>query len=81
MILHEKYTQEKLTAYHMQSILADVREASLNASVDNATQVDVAMGTAIRGRGGVAVSHVEECECPSHYKSLSCENCNTGNVA
>jgi hypothetical protein len=81
VILHEKYAQEKLTANQMQSVLADVNEASVNISGDlgNGTEINVAMGTAIPGRRGNQASHVERCECPGHYKELSCQNCNTGN--
>ncbi len=81
VVLHEKYTQEYLTANQMQAILADVHEASLNISGDlgNGTEISVAMGTAIDGRHGNQAGHVEKCECPGHYTKLSCQNCNTGN--
>lgn len=81
VILHEKYVQEDLSANQMQSILADINEASVSISGDlgNGTELSVAMGTAIRSRHGNLASHVEQCECPSHYRELSCQNCNTGN--
>lgn len=81
VILHEKYTQENLTANQMQSLLADVNEANLRLSGDlgNETLIDVVMGTAVSGRQGDEASHVERCECPGHYKDLSCQNCNAGN--
>ena len=81
VILHEGYTQEYLTANQMQSILADVKEATLNVrgSMGNGTDISVAMETAIDGDYGNPAGHVETCECPGHYKDLSCQNCNTGN--
>ena len=81
VVLHEAYTQEKLAANQLQSILADVNEAALNirSSFGNDTEVGVAMGTAIVSDHGNEAAHVERCECPGHFKDLSCQNCNTGN--
>ena len=81
VILHEKYAQENLSPNQMQSILADINEASVSITGDlgNGTELSVVMGTAIRSRHGNLASHVEQCECPSRYRELSCQNCNTGN--
>ena len=81
VVLHEAYAKEDLTANQMQSILADVEEAALDIRGDlgNGTQISVAMESATSGGDGNHAGHVERCECPGHYKELSCQNCNTGN--
>ena len=81
VILHEKYAEEILSPNQMQSILADINEASVSISGDlgNGTELSVTMGTAIQSRYGNRASHVEKCECPSHYRELSCQDCNAGN--
>ena len=75
--LHEKFTEDpKLSAYKLQAILVDLQSVSLTSG--NTVNISsVAMATANRsGVGtGIVAMHVEQCDCPQSYQSLSCGLC------
>lgn len=79
--LHERNSQQNLTAYQLQSILADIESVQVQGSfmTNGSLTVVIELVSATKGVGQ-EVDYVENCTCSNNYTDLSCGFCNTGKI-
>lgn len=77
--LHERHAVDNLTAYALQSILADIEFVQLYGSFMSSGNVTIGMRLVTATEGvGDEVAFVENCTCPNNYTELSCGYCHSG---
>lgn len=77
--LHERHAVDNLTAYALQSILADIEFVQLYGSFMSSGVVTLGMRLVTATKGvGDEVAFVENCTCPNNYTELSCGYCHSG---
>ena len=77
--LHERHAVDNLTAYALQSILADIEFVQLFGSFMSSGAVTLGMRLVTATKGvGDEVAFVENCTCPNNYTELSCGYCHSG---
>lgn len=77
--LHEHYTLDNITAYELQSILANIATVEIRGSfkANGSVKIKVQLVSATKGVGE-EVGFVENCTCPNNYTELSCGFCSSG---
>ena len=77
--LHERYTLENITAYELQSILANIATVEISGTfkANGSVKIKVQLVSATK-RVGDEVGFVENCTCPNNYTELSCGFCSSG---
>lgn len=82
--LHEHFATEPISAYKLQSTLADVNRLRVTVKATGQGEFwfkSLSLETARLNNDALdTVGHVENCSCPTNYTGLSCEQCNTGMV-
>ena len=80
--LHEDFATERLSAYQLQSKLANVKRVRIKMDAGGKGEFwfkSMTMETAQQSIGALdTVGHVENCSCPVNYTGLSCELCHSG---
>ena len=82
--LHEDFATEPMSAYQLQSKLANVKRLRVVTKANGQGKFvfkSLSLETVMSSSDGLqSVGNVENCTCPANYTGLSCQLCNSGIV-